>query len=258
MLDTGWLCSCSTCTSQTGFSGQIQPFFVTLCELCEICEICEVCDVRELFQSELWYLWSLWDMCEAVISVSNHSAGFPFVPIYKMCIAWALRRSCTGQSRTLSHIQLSKWGMCDTNLCTFCESSVETVKHLLWECDFAQIIWIKLFFFCKVFGGDMSFFGATGTPVLDFWWRFLWVSKPEWVLPYSLFFAEANVMYIPQDSPLVLHLPTSWQPACSRSLPHMHVQRWDLAQIRTCNRMNRRRTRYHCASDPVIIWIKLK
>ena len=33
----------------------------------------------------------------------------------------------------------------------------------------------------------MSFFGATGTPVLDFWWRLLWVSKPEWVLPYSLF-----------------------------------------------------------------------
>ena len=53
-------------------------------------------------------------------------------------------------------------------------------------------------------------------------------------------FAEANVMYIPQDSPLVLHLPTSWQLARSRSLPHMHVQRWDLAQIRTCNRTNRR------------------
>ena len=25
------------------------------------------------------------------------------------------------------------------------------------------------FFFFKVFGGHMSFFGATGTPVLDFW-----------------------------------------------------------------------------------------
>ena len=63
-------------------------------------------------------------------------------------------------------------------------------------------------------------------------------------------FVEANVMYIPQDSPLVLHLLTSWQPAHSRSLPHMHVQRWDLARFRTCNRTNRRRTRYHCASDP--------
>ena len=60
-------------------------------------------------------------------------------------------------------------------------------------------------------------------------------------------------MYIPQDSPLVLHLPTSWQPAHSRSLPHMHVQRWDLAQIRTCNRTNRRRMRYYCASDPASV-----
>ena len=65
-------------------------------------------------------------------------------------------------------------------------------------------------------------------------------------------FAEANVMYIPQDSPLVLHLPTSWWPARSRSLPHMHVQRWDLARFRTCDRTNRRRTRYHCASNPAI------
>ena len=35
------------------------------------------------------------------------------------------------------------------------------------------------------FVAHMSYFGATGTPVLDFWWRLLWVSKPEWVLPYT-------------------------------------------------------------------------
>ena len=29
------------------------------------------------------------------------------------------------------------------------------------------------------------FCGATDTPVSDFWWCLLWVSKPEWVLPYS-------------------------------------------------------------------------
>ena len=52
-------------------------------------------------------------------------------------------------------------------------------------------------------------------------------------------------------------LATSWRPARSRSLPHIHVQRWDLARFRMCNRTNRRRTRYHCASDPAIkkIWI---
>ena len=41
-----------------------------------------------------------------------------------------------------------------------------------------------LFFF--KFLEDMSpFCGATDTPILDFWWCLLWVSKPEWVLPYS-------------------------------------------------------------------------
>ena len=32
----------------------------------------------------------------------------------------------------------------------------------------------------------MSIFGATGTPVLDFWWRLLWVSKPEWAALFAL------------------------------------------------------------------------
>ena len=34
---------------------------------------------------------------------------------------------------------------------------------------------------------------------------------------YLIRIAEANVMYIPQDPPLVLHLLTSWQPVLS---PH--------------------------------------
>ena len=50
----------------------------------------------------------------------------------------------------------------------------------------------------------MSYFGATGTPVLDFWWRLLWVSKPEWFCLIRI--AEANVMYISWDPPLVLHV----------------------------------------------------
>ena len=50
----------------------------------------------------------------------------------------------------------------------------------------------------------MSYFGATGTPVLDFWWRLLWVSKPEWFCLIRI--AEANIMYISWDPPLVLHI----------------------------------------------------
>ena len=32
-----------------------------------------------------------------------------------------------------------------------------------------QVACAFFFIFYKVFGGHMSFFGATGTPVLDFW-----------------------------------------------------------------------------------------
>ena len=71
---------------------------------------------------------------------------------------------------------------------------------------------------------SISYFETIGTPVLDFWWCVLWVSKPEWVLPYSLF-AEPNVMYIPWDPSMVLHLLTSWwlalQPVTS---PHASAE----------------------------------
>ena len=65
--------------------------------------------------------------------------------------------------------------------------------------------------FFKFFGGHTCpFFGGSLVPLF-------WISgdvssgvqSQSGLLPYSLF-AEANVMYIPQDPPLVLHLPTSW------------------------------------------------
>ena len=40
---------------------------------------------------------------------------------------------------------------------------------------------------------DMSHFGATGTPVFDFLWRHLWVSKPKWILVYSLYGGKCNI-----------------------------------------------------------------
>ena len=65
-----------------------------------------------------------------------------------------------------------------------------------------QLVQIRIFFqphsypanLLKKFTFQLSFCGATGTPVLDFWWHLLWVSKPEWVLPYSIFCGgECNV-----------------------------------------------------------------
>ena len=43
----------------------------------------------------------------------------------------------------------------------------------------------NLHLFLKV-GGHIPFYGATDTPVLDFWWHFLWVSKPEWASLFAL------------------------------------------------------------------------
>ena len=36
-------------------------------------------------------------------------------------------------------------------------------------------------FFFLIFGGHESFWGATDTPVLDFWQHLPWVSKPGWI-----------------------------------------------------------------------------
>ena len=53
-----------------------------------------------------------------------------------------------------------------------------------------------IFFFFKIFFDGhihLSYFVATGIPVLDFWWRLLWVLKPEWVLSYSHCGGKSNV-----------------------------------------------------------------
>ena len=113
----------------------------------------------------------------------------------------------------------------------------ETQRHTFEICNIFYFI-----FFFKVFGGHMSFFWGHWYPCFGFLVMSPLGFKARVGSALFTIFAEANVMYIPQDSPLVLHLPTSWWPARSQSLPHMHVQR--------CNRTNRRRTRYHCASDP--------
>ena len=47
--------------------------------------------------------------------------------------------------------------------------------------------WTKYFFkkiLFAIFGGHESFCGTTGTPVLDFWWCLLWVSK-RGLIPHS-------------------------------------------------------------------------
>ena len=64
------------------------------------------------------------------------------------------------------------------------------------------------FVFFKLLEDTCPFCGATDTPVLDFWWRLPWVSKPRWTRLHAFLPACYS-----SDSPLVQHLLTSWQPA---------------------------------------------
>ena len=66
------------------------------------------------------------------------------------------------------------------------------------------------------------FCGATDTPILDFWWRLLWVSKPEWVLPYSSLveayvYVTCSLRFTSGTTPADLSAASM---AAKQSLPH--------------------------------------
>ena len=89
-------------------------------------------------------------------------------------------------------------------------------------------VFFVFLFFLKIFGGHESFCGATDTPVLDFWWHLLWVSKPEWVLPY-LSLVEAHVLHYTFPE---IHLwgntcwPLGGQHGSRAVLFHIPVRHW--------------------------------
>ena len=63
-------------------------------------------------------------------------------------------------------------------------------------------------------------------------------------------FVEVNVMYIPRDPPLTLHMLTScWSATQLATSPHASAE-VVLSRIWMGNHSDRRRTGYHCASDP--------
>ena len=95
------------------------------------------------------------------------------------------------------------------------DSSYETPQNWLFGANnlFLHVVFLYdllKIFFLKILKDMNPFCGATDTPILDFWWRLLLVSKPEWVLPYSSL-AEAYVLCytfnlqpsnnVPWDSP---------------------------------------------------------
>ena len=107
------------------------------------------------------------------------------------------------------------------------------IKKLLADtCPFWDH-WNPSFEFLVTF--PLGFKARVGSALFTFLWRLMWCT-----------FSKIHIWcYTAQ--------PLGSQ-QCSLSLPHMHQQRWDLAQIRTGNHPERRQTRYHCAS--VSAWTK--
>ena len=52
---------------------------------------------------------------------------------------------------------LFKCNISSSNLCDFCSSDIETVKHLFWECQFSQQFWLQLKTFLNNVNIDVTF-----------------------------------------------------------------------------------------------------
>ena len=75
-------------------------------------------------------------------------------------------------------------------------------SHLQCANILGTFYWAILFFLSFFLSDTFTchIFGATGTPVLDFWCRLLWVSKPESVLPYSHCGGKCNEHFLTSTS----------------------------------------------------------
>ena len=49
------------------------------------------------------------------------------------------------QRGIVTNVQLEKWKIVETNMCTFCSVHVETINHLFWECQIVQNLWFRVF-----------------------------------------------------------------------------------------------------------------
>ena len=44
----------------------------------------------------------------------------------------------------VTNVQLFKWKMKETDLCTFCKNSPESIIHLFWHCPLISALWSKI------------------------------------------------------------------------------------------------------------------
>ena len=99
-----------------------------------------------------------------------------------------------------------------------------TFLHIKHSClDVLSLKWWRPFnTFLKKYLEDISpFCRVTDTPVLDFWWHLLWISKPEWAPLFTL--GNGICVTVPWDSPSGVtpaNLLAASMAAKLMSLPH--------------------------------------
>ena len=81
--------------------------------------------------------------------------------------------------------------------------------------DNKNISKIKMLVGLEIFGGHMSLYGATDTPVLDFWWCIIWASKPEWAALFLAMLAVRRLAVVASEGNL--RARTSRTPPASAS-----------------------------------------
>ena len=130
--------------------------------------------------------------------------------------------SCIDKIATFPSSNFIKLKCCDV-----CNSVMHNVSRYIF-CKHGLYIY---FIFLKFLGDTHVLFGGHACP---FWGPLVplfWISGDvssgyQSQSGFCLIrIAEVNVMYIPRDPPLVLHMPTSWQLACCQSSSHILLQR---------------------------------
>ena len=56
-----------------------------------------------------------------------------------------------------TNVHLKRWGLSDTDLCTFCHAQKENIQHLLYDCCEVKPLWKTYYEFCeKWFGSNIA------------------------------------------------------------------------------------------------------
>ena len=112
--------------------------------------------------------------------------------------------------------------------------------YIYYVALFANLFILVLILLIKTISYDLPFCEATDTPILGFWWRLPWVSKPGWITRFHAFLPAHNLFlrFTYGATPTDL-LITSMVTDC---IPYIYVVEDDWTQTRNpldhCDRLS--------------------